>query len=136
MKPSFNDAMWQSGKAGFGTSAPPNSVINTEWNTADIWLRNNFKLSSIKPGDLKNLSFRIYYAGDYEIYINGIPAASAKGHSSDYVMFPLNDAAQKALTPNAVNTIAVHCHHAGGGQFIDVGLFKLNYTLDSLSSQK
>ncbi len=136
MKTSFDDAMWQSGKAGFGAGAPPNSVINTEWNTADIWLRNDFKLSSIKPGDLKNLSFRIYYDDDYEIYINGILAASAKGHSSDYVMFPLNDAAKKALKPQAVNSVAVHCHQAGGGQFIDVGLFKLNFRLDSVSSEK
>lgn len=101
MKTSFNDAMWQSGKAGFGAGAPPNSVINTEWNTADIWLRNDFKLSSIQPGDLKNLSFRIYYDDDYEIYINGILAASAKGHSSDYVVSVERRSTKGVKTPGS-----------------------------------
>jgi hypothetical protein len=51
-------------------------------------------------------------------------------------MFPLNDAAEKALKPHAVNSIAVHCQRAGGWWFIDVGLFKLNFTLDCGFSKK
>ncbi|MBC7915652.1 MAG: glycoside hydrolase family 2, partial [Pyrinomonadaceae bacterium] len=127
----FKDTAWNIGKAGFGSGTPPNSFINTEWNTSDIWLRKDFKLGKVIPADLDNLSFQIYYDEDYEIYINGILVMSAKGHSSNYVTIPLNVVAQKALKPNGVNTIAVHCRQTSGGQFIDVGLFKVNYSPDS-----
>ena len=127
VKAAFDDAAWLKGKAGFGTGTPSNAIINTQWNTNDIWLRNEFKLGDIKPQDLGNISFNMYYDEDYEISINGIQVASGTGFVSDYITFPLSDAAQKALKPNAVNTIAIHCHQTGGGQFIDLGLIKLNY---------
>jgi len=136
VKTGFNDANWRTGKAGFGAGPPPSSSINTEWNTSDIWLRKDFKPRNLTAADLKNLSFHIYYDDDCEIYINGVLVASTKGHSNGYVSIPLNDAAQKALKPNADNNIAVHCHQTGGGQFIDVGLIKVIYGEDSGLSKK
>ncbi|GAA4311141.1 hypothetical protein GCM10023149_06040 [Mucilaginibacter gynuensis] len=129
-KPDFKTAGWKSGKGGFGAGSPPNSIVNTEWNTGDIWLRKEFKTGKLTASDLDNISFHIYHDEDYEIYLNGILVASAKGYTSNYVTVPLSADAKKVLKPNAINTIAVHCHQNGGGQYIDVGLFKVNYKSD------
>jgi len=123
----FDDAAWKSGKGGFGAGAPPESVVNTEWNTNDIWLRTDVKMSKIKPQDLENIYFHIYYDEDYEVYINGIQVASGKGNSTSYVSIPLTEGAKKALKSKKVNTIAVHCHQTSGGQYIDFGMVKVSY---------
>jgi len=124
---SFDDAAWKSGKGGFGAGAPPESVVNTEWNTNDIWLRTDVKMGKIKPQDLENIYFHIYYDEDYEVYINGVQVASGKGNSTNYVTLPLTVEAKKALKSKKVNTIAVHCHQKGGGQYIDFGMVKVSY---------
>jgi len=126
----FNDSDWETGKAGFGagTPPPPGSVVNTQWNTSDIWLRTDFKLGKIKAKDLENCYFHLYYDEDYEIYINGVLVASGKGNSTSYVSIRLTEEAKKALKGNRVNRIAVHCHQNGGGQFIDLGMFGVRYT--------
>lgn len=123
----FNDAAWKSGKGGFGAGAPPESVVNTEWNTNDIWLRTDVKMGKIKSKDLENIYFHIYYDEDYEVYINGVLVASGKGNSTSYVSIPLTEEAKKALKSKKVNTIAVHCHQTSGGQYIDFGMVKVGY---------
>ncbi|HEY5499397.1 MAG TPA: hypothetical protein VIK20_03320, partial [Bacteroidales bacterium] len=125
----FKDSDWETGKAGFGagTPPPPGSVVNTQWNTSDIWLRTDFKLGKIKAKDLDNCYFHLYYDEDYEIYINGILVASGKGNSTSYVSIRLTEEAKKALKGNRVNRIAAHCHQNGGGQFIDLGIFGVSY---------
>src|SRR5437764_10508445 len=41
---SFNDASWATGLGGFGTSFTPGSIVNTTWNTPDIYLRKSFTM--------------------------------------------------------------------------------------------
>jgi hypothetical protein len=115
----FDASGWRVGKAGFGTRGTPGSVIGTEWNSSDIWIRREVNLTSIPP----NITLTAHHDEDMEVYINGVRAASVNGFSSEYEDLPLSAPAKAALHPGS-NIIAVHCHQTRGGQYIDLGLSK------------
>ena len=117
----FNDSSWKTGASGFGASGPPRAKIRTPWNTSDIWLRREVTLPGIIPA---NVAISSYHDEDIEIYINGVPAASAGGFVTEYTVLPLTSAGKAALKPGK-NIIAVHCHQTGGGQFVDVGIVEV-----------
>jgi hypothetical protein len=66
----------------------------------------------------------MHHDEDAEVYLNGVLAASAPGFTADYEKFDLNPAAQATLKPGS-NLLAVHCRQTAGGQYIDVGLVKV-----------
>jgi len=109
---------WKSGKGGFGRKGTPGGRIGTEWRTPDIWLRGEYVLKN--PRDLAKLSLEVCHDEDFEVYINGVLAANARGHIKDYRLFPISPEARRAFK-EGTNTIAVHCHQTTGGQYIDVG---------------
>lgn len=117
-EPGFNDADWQKGQAGFGTQETPGARIGTKWNTSDIWLRRTFDLPENPDGTLR---LHIHRDEDAEIYINGVLARRVGGFTTDYQQLRINPEALKSLSPKG-NTLAVHCHQTGGGQYIDVGI--------------
>ncbi|MGD0093836.1 MAG: hypothetical protein ABSE73_28340, partial [Planctomycetota bacterium] len=114
----FDDAAWKKGEGAFGSPGMPNTTVRTAWTTPDIWLRRTFEL---KGPPTANTQVLIYHSEDAEVYVNGIPAAQAKGRVGDYVALPLSPAAKAALTVGR-NVLAVHCKQKGGGQCIDAGL--------------
>jgi hypothetical protein len=117
-KSDFDAGKWQEGEAGFGTKMTPNTVVRTEWNTKEIYIRRSFELKELPKGDA---FLRIHHDEDYEVYINGVLAAKGEGYTTDYGFAPINAEGMKALKAGK-NTIAVHCKQTGGGQYIDVGL--------------
>ena len=122
--PGFNTSAWSNGPAGFGAGNPPNTagLVRTPWNTTNIWLRRTFNPGALTAQQITNLFFYVYHDEDVEIYVNGVLAGSATGYTSTYALIPMNSAGQAALTNNANNLLAVHCHQTGGGQYIDVGV--------------
>ncbi|WP_367870703.1 DUF4965 domain-containing protein [Luteolibacter sp. Populi] len=114
----FDDASWKTGKAGFGAGGPPNSKIRTQWRGSDIWLRREVTLPASIPA---SVALSIYHDEDVKVYINGVLAASAGGFVTEHTVVPLSAEGKAALKPGK-NVIAVHCHQAGGGQYIDVGI--------------
>src|ERR1019366_706169 len=118
----FSDAAWSSGSGGFGTAGTPGAVVRTTWNTADIWLRRTFNPGTLTAQQVSNLVFNVHHDEDVEVYLNGTLVFSASGYTSSYLHYPLSDVARAALKLNANNTLAVHCHQTGGGQYVDVGL--------------
>lgn len=120
--PEFSDESWKIGPGGFGTQMTPSSVVRTEWQTQDIWIRRFFNLPE---SDTSKLSLRVYHDEDAEIYINGVLAAKLQGFNGSYDTVSLRPAARTALKPGGQNTFAVHCRQTRGGQFIDVGLVQV-----------
>ena len=117
-KPEFADETWLEGIGGFGTQGTPNTVLNTQWNTPDIWLRREFTLNH---DDLSRAVLQVHHDEDAEIYLNGVLAATLSSYDTIYQEQKINPEALAALKPG-VNLIAVHCHQTSGGQFIDAGL--------------
>ncbi len=119
--PDFDDASWQSGPGGFGTSQTPGTVVRTEWNTPDIWVRRSFDLAQMPLGEVM---LRVHHDEDAEIYLNGVLAAKLTGYVTFYKLASLSEAGRAALRPGR-NVLAIHCRQTGGGQYIDAGLVTL-----------
>ncbi len=120
-RPGFDDAAWKEGPGGFGEKSTPGTTVRTDWKTGDIWLRRSF---DVPAGKHEGLHLVIHHDEDTEVYLNGVLVTKTKGYITDYVLIPLDDVAVKALREGA-NTLAVHCHQTGGGQYIDVGLLEV-----------
>jgi hypothetical protein len=118
-QPDFNDAAWKRGEAPFGTEEPPFArKPNTVWTSADLWLRREFEMP---PGRFTDLTLLLHYDEDATVYINGVPAVIAGGYNAAYEPFDITLEAPATLKPGK-NTIAVHCHQTGGGQYLDLGI--------------
>ncbi|MGI8979949.1 MAG: glycoside hydrolase family 2 TIM barrel-domain containing protein [Pirellulaceae bacterium] len=120
-KPGFDDAAWKEGPGGFGEKSTPGSAVRTDWKTPDIWLCRTFELPA---GKHEGLYLAIHHDEGAEVYLNGILAAKTSGFITDYTLIAIDEAALKTLREGK-NTIAVHCHQTGGGQYIDVGLVQV-----------
>jgi len=120
-KPEFDASSWKEGKSGFGTKITPAAIVNTEWNSPDIWLRREFTLPA---NDFRDLALLMHHDEDAEVYVNGVLAARPRRFTTDYEEVGLTPEAVKVLKPGK-NVLAVHCHQTTGGQYIDVGL--INY---------
>ncbi|MBN1845006.1 MAG: hypothetical protein JW810_04945 [Sedimentisphaerales bacterium] len=121
-KADFDDGSWSSGPGGFGTAQTPGAVVGTVWDSPDIWLRRTVTLDAV-PGT-EELGLIIHHDEDAEVYVNGVGVKDFKGYVTGYLSAPLTAEAVKAFRPGA-NQIAVHCHQTGGGQFIDLGLVRI-----------
>jgi hypothetical protein len=120
MLPSFNDASWSIGAAGFGKASTPGANIGTPWETPRIWLRRTVQVPAMQSPMLE-----VHHDEDAKIYINGILAASLAGYTSSYQLIGISSEARAQLIPGTTITIAVECTQTTGGQYIDVGLMDL-----------
>lgn len=118
----FDDADWKTGKAGFGTEGTPGAVIQTNWNTHDIWIREEFNLGDLSKMNKDDLVFYIHHDDRAVVYINGAKAADLSGATSGYSIAPISEAGKNALISNGKNVIAIYCRQDGGGQYIDAGI--------------
>src|SRR5439155_16032884 len=96
----------------------PGTAVRTVWKTGDIWIRRSFDLADAKRHDVQLL---MHHDEDAEVYLNGVLAAKGQGYTTDYRLFRLSAEVQAVLKTGR-NTIAIHCHQTGGGQYIDAGL--------------
>jgi hypothetical protein len=117
----FDAGSWKEGKAGFGTAGTPGSMIGTEWQTSDIWLRREFQVTDHSSRELKLL---MCHDEDAEVYINGVLATKTTRHIGDYQEFDVTADAGNSLREGR-NILAVHCHQTTGGQYIDAGIIEL-----------
>jgi hypothetical protein len=113
----FDDSSWKSGAGGFGQKTTPAPHVGTEWTSGDIWIRRSFELSSV-PSDVM---LRLWHDEDASVYVNGRLVASFTQWVDAYVNVPFDRSSLRA----GRNVIAVRCKQTSGGQFIDVGLVRL-----------
>jgi hypothetical protein len=122
-RPEFDASSWKEGPGGFGTEGTPGAVVHTKWDNADIYLRRDI----IVPTNLKTdqLQLLVHHDEDVEVYFNGILAAKEAGFLTGYEPMEISSLARPLLKPGAKITIAVHCHQTTGGQYVDVGLVRV-----------
>ncbi len=116
----FDASSWAEGKSGFGKTQNSAAVVNTAWETDDIWLRREVELSAVKSDEIFGW---LHHDDDAEIFINGVLALRTTGATGTYEDFSLNRRGRNALKPGK-NIIAVHCRNTGGEQYIDCGLVR------------
>ena len=130
IKPAFDDSKWSEGVGGFGAEGTPGTIINTTWNTYDIWLRREFALSK---EDIANPKVQIHHDEDAEVYLNGILAVQAPGYITSYEEVDPEPAALSGLVIGT-NVMAVHCRQTKGGQYIDVGIVTVQSKTNSATA--
>lgn len=130
-QPSFDDTSWKRGNAGFGSISQPDARVRTTWNTPEIWIRRQFRLTDVTADDLPNLCLRMFYDEDSEVYINGVLAVTTTGYNVTYQLFDISEAARNSLVLNGENTIAIHTKQTSGGQYIDAGFSVRSYVDNS-----
>ena len=133
-QPSFDASAWAEGEGVFGhlrrkkkdddgEDAPDKRRIRSNWESEQIFLRREFELDDTP---LENFTIPVEYRGDYEIWINGVHAASSSGDEdvagSRELKIP--EEAVKTLHPGrcVIAVAARRTVKAEGDQYIDVGL--------------
>ncbi len=119
--PGFDDSAWPRGLAPFGGGKPEGVPVRTPWTTPQLWMRQSFEWTGAATTGLHLL---VAHDDDATILINGVEAASLKGHSTGYVIVPVSEEAARALKPGTT-VIAVRCAQEKGAQAIDVGLLRI-----------
>jgi len=122
-KKSFDDSGWLTGQSGFGTVDTPGAIVNTIWNSSDIWIRKEFYIGDLSPELLDSLVLFIHHDEDCEVYLNNTIASVLAGYTSNYAFEPISGSAKEALVANSLNTIAIHCNQTLGGQYLDAGIY-------------
>jgi hypothetical protein len=113
MMEGFDDNAWKTGLAPFGNGGG----TRTAWKSAEIYFRRSFEYDG---GDLKNGAVVIRHNDNTEIYINGQKILGVRG-SRGYYLCLVTEELKKAMKKGA-NTIAVHSHEGGKGQWIDLAI--------------
>jgi len=120
----FNDRAWSEGKGGFGNTIDmvphiSRSMIGTNWNEPDIWLRKEIEIDKLPDRYLGLL--RIYHDEDVEVYVNGKIVFTEPGFLTEWKAVDITDRLRTALRPGR-NVLAIHVHQTVGGQYIDAGI--------------
>ncbi|MDR2706443.1 MAG: DUF4965 domain-containing protein [Planctomycetaceae bacterium] len=115
----FDATAWKEGQAGFGTKGTPDAIVNTVWNSNDIWLRRTFELTQEIPKDCE-VRLSIHHDEDVDVYLNGKLILQQTGYTTNYIT--KKSVVLKETLRSGKNTLAVHCRQTIGGQYIDVSL--------------
>ena len=113
LKEGFDDSKWKTGLAPFASGGEK----RTDWQTPEIYFRQTCEYDG---GDLKNGAVVVRHNDNTEVYINGRKILSVRG-SRGYSMEIVTEEMKKALK-KGTNTIAVHSHEGGKGQWVDLAI--------------
>ena len=88
-----------------------------EWKTPEIYFRQKFTFDG---HSLKHGGVVIRHNDSTEIYLNGEKIVGVKG-SKGYYLIIVTEELQKIMKKGS-NTLAVHSHEGGQGQWIDLAI--------------
>jgi len=125
-QPGYDASAWKEGKSAFGTETTPGTdgILNTKWDTKDLWIRREVEL----PADVKTEKLRltVHHDNKGDVYIDGILAWKATEiETRDYQVFAISPEALAKLKPGAKIALAAHCQNGRGGQVLDVGIVEV-----------
>lgn len=112
----FDDSAWKTGRSGFGDTE------TTSWKDQSIFLRKTVQIPNLDAALRDNLKFSIFYDEDYQLYINGVLAASGTGYVTSYQNVTISTEAKAAINWGGDNLFAIHVIQTSGGQKIDLGV--------------
>ena len=121
----YDETGWSEGVSGFGKWME-NS--RTEWETETIYLRKKINIGNLSQAELANLQLEVFHDEDFQLYINGVLAASGVGYITGYQTMDISSEARAAIVLGGENLIAIKCIQVSGWQYIDAGLFIENTT--------
>ena len=108
----FDDRGWKTGKTPFAHGRG-----KSEWKTPEIYFRQKFTFDGHA---LKHGGVVIRHNDSTEIYLNGEKIVGVKG-SKGYYLIIVTEELQKIMKKGS-NTLAVHSHEGGQGQWIDLAI--------------
>ena len=111
----FNDAIWKTGKAAFGT--PGTGFTSTPWESEHIWVRREFFLDKMPQKDI----YLVYsHDDDFELFLNGKEIVNTGQSAKSNVVLKID---RNLLIEGGTNIFAAHCWDRGGLSYLDFGLF-------------
>jgi len=113
LKETFDDNTWKSGSAPFANG----DRGRTHWKTPEIYFRKTFDYDG---SSLQHGAVVIGHNDSTEIYVNGQKILGVTG-SKGYSLCMVTDELKKALKKGS-NTLAVHSHEGGQGQWVDLAI--------------
>lgn len=121
-KDTFDDKGWDAGKAPFGHGY--NDSYNTNWegDNSTIYLRRTFNVKNdyLRWDFIEQLTLRLRYDDECEVYINGQKVLAETGTIDRYQVFNIENVLRLGS-----NTIAIKCHNVQDDQYIDAGVYAL-----------
>jgi len=117
-KPDYDDSSWQKGSMPFGDKQCSKSIVNTEWSTGDIWLRNNFEGDF---GDIGRAFLIAQSEGAAEVYLNGEKLAVLRSWVQNYCAIEITEILNKIAAIDN-NLLAIHCKQGHLGNFADFAI--------------
>ncbi len=122
-KPDYSDVGWKVELGAFGNNVPFPALVQTMWDSPDIYIRRTVDISA---HDLSTVQIWSLLYGESDVYINGVLAVhTARSTGTRYAPQPLSQNVLATLHPGK-NLIAVHCRSIGGPvRFADAGLVVL-----------
>ncbi len=119
----FDDSSWKEGLSGFGDSE------RTSWRERTIFLRKMVKFPALTEEEKAAVKYSIFWDENYELYINGVLAASNTGYTTSYQDLVISEEAKATINWGGDNLFAIHVIQTTGGQKIDLGIYSEKATM-------
>lgn len=108
----YSASNWESGNAPLGDQ----DMVNTRWETDQIWVRRTFQASDV--AQINELFLKLSHDDDIEVFLNGMRVYEKTGWTSSFEYHPVD----KGLLRAGENVVAIHLANTAGGRFLDFGL--------------